>query len=108
MTDEQFFTAFPDRRCRIRPPVKQMNIDKQRAVRYLDECELEFRSLGAHNKDRRRIIVWRVPEGNPYYDPLKRKLLKVPFLLFADETVEDTDEILMSILHGIMEQARHG
>jgi hypothetical protein len=107
MTDEQFFTAFPDRRCRIRPPERQLNVDKQRAVRYLDENELEFRSLGPHDKNRRRIIVWRVPEGNPYYDPARRKLLKVPFLLFADESVEDNDEILMPILHGIMEQARN-
>lgn len=106
MTDEQFFTAFPDRRCRIRPPGRSLEIDKQRAVRYLDECEMEFRSLGPHRQYRRRIIVWRVPEGNPWYDPVNRKLLKVPFLLFADETVEDNDETLMPILHGIMEQAR--
>ena len=106
MTDEQFFAAFPDRRCRIRPPEKRMEIDKQRAVRYLDECELEFRSLGPHEKQRRRIIVCRVPEGNPWYDPVQRKLLKIPFLLFGDETVEDNDATLMPILHGIMENAR--
>ena len=106
MTDEEFFATHPDRRCRIRLPAKQLEIDKQRAVRYLDECELEFRSLGPHSQNRRRIIVWRVPEGNPWYDPAKRKLLKIPFLLFADETVEDRDDVLMPILHGIMEQAR--
>jgi hypothetical protein len=106
MTDEQFFAAFPDRRCRIRPPSRALEIDRQRAVRYLDESELEFRSLGPHDKNRRRIIVWRVPEGNPWYDPVRRKLLKVPFLLFGDETVEDNDATLMPILNGIMEMAR--
>jgi len=30
----------------------------------------------------------------------------VPFLMFADESIEDTDEVLAPILHGIMEDAR--
>jgi len=106
MTDEEFFTVFPDRHYRIRKPDKALVKDKQRAVRYLDEMELEFRSLGPHDQNRRRIIVWRVPEGNPHYDPRRRKLLAVPMLLFGDESIEDSDAILGPILHEIMTQAR--
>ena len=54
MTDEQFFAMFPDRQARIRVPGKQPFKDQQRAVRYLDECELEFRSLGGHDPRRLR------------------------------------------------------
>jgi hypothetical protein len=51
-----------------------------------------------------------VPEGNPFYDPARRPLLKIPFLLFADETVEDTDEVLLPLVHQIMVDAakEHG
>ena len=75
------------------------------AARYLDECELEFRSLGGHDKNRRRLIRGRVPADNPFYDPDRPQLLKIPFLAFADETIEDTDEILLPILHDIMKRA---
>ena len=102
MTDEQFFQSYPDRQARIRLPDKVLYKDQQRAVRYLDECELEFRSLGGHDKNRRRILVWRVPKDNPFYDADKPQLLKIPFLAFADETIEDTDEILLPILDEIM------
>lgn len=105
MTDEQFFTAFPDRQARIRLPVKEMHKDKQRAVRYLDECELQFRSLGPHDPRRRRIIVWRVPRDNPHVDPHQPHLMKIPFLAFSDETIEDNDETLLPILHEIMVSA---
>lgn len=108
MIDEEFFATHRDRQSRIRKPDLVLGKDNQRAVRYLDECELEFRSLGPHNKERRRIIVWRVPEDNPHYDPLRQKLLKIPFLLFADETVEDRDDVILPILHKIMLQARAG
>jgi len=104
--DETFFQLFPDRNYHIRKPVKEITIDKQRAAHFGDECEAEFRTLGPHPKNRRLIILYRVPRDNPYYDPQKRPLLKIPFLLFADETVEDTDEVLAPILHGIMEDAR--
>lgn len=106
MTDEQFFAVFPDRQYRIRKPDLVMAKDKQRAVRYLDECELQFRSLGPHDRNRRRIIIWRVPEGNPHYDPHKRKLLAVPLLLFSDESIEDNDSTIGPILDGIMREAR--
>lgn len=110
MTDEEFFTTFPLRQARIRKPDLVQHTDKQRSVRYLDENELEFRSLGGHDRARRRIIVWRVPPSNPHYDPLQQKLLKIPFLAFADETIEDSDHVILPILEQIMQDARqhHG
>jgi hypothetical protein len=103
--DAQFFTDHPDRQAHIRVPVKMIEKNKQRAVRYGDECEAEFRTLGDHAKDRRRIILWRVPKDNPFYNPRQPQILKIPFLLFADETVEDTDAILLPIVHEIMVNA---
>ena len=106
-TDEEFFAQHPDRQARIREPHGPRAVrDKQRSVRYLSECELEFRSLGPHNTSRRRLLLWRVPADNPHFDPLKPKILKIPFLLFADETVEDRDDILLPIIHEIMMEAR--
>jgi hypothetical protein len=100
--DVQFFTDHPDRKYRIRSPLKQMVIDRQRGSHVIDECEREFRSLGDHRRDRRRIILCRVdhrgvplPEG---------KILKIPFLLFADETVEDDDRTLAPIVFEMMNE----
>jgi hypothetical protein len=107
MTDEEFFATFPDRRARIRKPVNEISIDRQRAARYTQECEREFRSLGPHNKDRRRVLLWRVPEDNPHFNPAKPPILKIPFLLFSDETVEDRDDVLLPIIHEIMTNARN-
>lgn len=96
--DAQFFTQFSDRRSRIRLPSKVMETDpRTRQTRVRDECEGEFWSLGAHDRDRRRILVWRSPEN---------KLLKIPFLLFADEAIEDDDGVLLPIIHEIMSDAR--
>lgn len=106
VTDEQFFATYPDRQTRIRAPDKGITINKQRAARVSDECEGEFWSLGPHERNRRRILVWRVSKDNPWYDTRKRPLLKIPFLLFADETVEDRDDVLLPILHKIMHEAR--
>ena len=69
--DAQFFTDFPDRQARIRLPRREPYINRQRAARFVDEEELAFRSLGSHQRDRRRILVWRVPRTNPFYDPEK-------------------------------------
>jgi len=91
-SDEAFFADHPDRNARIR-----------RA--YQGECEGEFWSLGEHQRERRRIILWRVPKDNPHYDPAKQQLLKIPFLAFSDETVEDRDDVLLPILHQIMIEA---
>jgi len=101
--DAQFFTDHPDRRSRIREPIKAMPYrDKQRAVRYLAEAELEFKSLGDHDKSRRRILVWRAPSDHRTHP---NHLLKIPFLLFADEEIADRDDILLPLIHKIMKDA---
>jgi hypothetical protein len=100
--DVRFFFQRPDRRARIRMPQMVQMLDKQRAVHFQQECEQEFRSLGPHDKSRRRIILWKILEDNPHYNPKKPGILKIPFLAFADETIEDNDAILLPILDGIM------
>ena len=92
--DVGFFFDHPDRQARIRSP-------------FGDEMKGEFWSLGEHQKDRRRVLLWRVPQDNPYYRN-DRSFLKIPFLLFADETVEDNDAILLPILHEMMNNAKEG
>jgi hypothetical protein len=91
--DAEFFTFHPDRQARIRSPIGP-------------ECHQEFHRLGDLLASRRRILVWRVPPENPFYDPVKRPLLKIPFLKFSDETIEDNDETLLPILHELMEDAK--
>lgn len=97
--DQQFFAQHPDRRARIRLPGREPHIDKQRSVRYLSECELEFRSLGPHDKSRRRIIAYRLPADHPQ---APNHILKIPFLAFSDETIADDDKTLLPIVHEIM------
>lgn len=109
MTDEQFFQIFPDRNYHIRKPEKEDVVVTKGLLRFHaleDECDKEFRTLGPHDKNRRRIILYRLPTDNPHFDPHKPPILKVPFLAFADETIEDNDATLAPILHGIMEDAR--
>ena len=103
--DAQFFTQHPDRYAHIREPRMVLTKTPQRAVHYRPEMEGEFWSLGEHNKDRRRILLWRVPEHHPAYDPKEVKILRIPFLLFSDESVEDTDAVLLPIVHQIMTDA---
>ncbi len=103
--DSQFFADHPDRQAHIRFPQKHMVINRQRGTRVAYECEGEFWSLGEHDRDRRRIIAWRIPKDNPFYDRNKPQILKIPFLAFADETIEDTDDILLPIVHEIMQDA---
>jgi hypothetical protein len=104
--DGQWFSDHPDRAAHIREPRKTLDIEKRtHQTQVLIECEAEFRSLGDHNKDRRRILLWKVPKDNIFYDPRKPAILKVPFLLYGDETVEDRDDILLPILHEIMTDA---
>lgn len=101
--DAQFFTHHPDRRAHIRMPGGPApSRDQQRAVRYLSESELEFRSLGPHDKSRRRIIAYRTPADHPTHP---NHILRIPFLAFADETISDDDETLLPILNEIMKQA---
>lgn len=106
--DVRFFFQHPDRRAHIRLPKMSPEVDQQRAAHMVGEMEREFRTLGPHRLDRRRVILWRVPQDNPFYDPKKPAILKIPFLLFGDETVEDRDDILLPILDEIMQQARGG
>lgn len=82
--DRRFFMTHQRRKARIRFPNS-------------GEYEAEFLTLGPHNHDRRRILVFRSRNN---------MIVPVPFLLHADETVEDTDEILLPILKEMMERAR--
>jgi len=106
--DVRFFFQRPDRKSHIRLPkmAQEVVIDEQRSAAYVGEMEREFRTLGPHKRERRRIILWRVPEDNPFYDPRKPAILKIPFLSFGDETIEDRDDILLPILHEIMTGAK--
>jgi hypothetical protein len=100
--DAQFFQDHPNRTVRIRLPGKQLHRDSQRAVRYLGEEELPFRSLGPHDPKRRRIIAYRTPADHPTHP---NTIIKIPFLAFADETIENSDATLLPILAEIMVQA---
>ena len=103
--DAQFFIDHPDRQAHIRKPSLVLGKNRQRAVGYVDECEREFRSLGDHDRTRRRILLYRLPRENLNYEPKKPQILKIPFLLFGDESVEDTDSVLLPIIHEIMTTA---
>ena len=91
--DVIFFKQHPDRFTHIRLPKGP-------------ECFAEFRQLGDHLASRRRILLWREPSDSPYYNPNRPRILKLPFLAFADETIEDSDKNLLPILHEIMITAR--
>ena len=93
-SDRDFFHRHPDRHAHIRLPFR-------------DEAAGEFFSLGDHQRERRRILLWCVPKQSPYYDKVHQPLLKIPFLAFSDETIEDTDEILLPIIETIMSEARN-
>lgn len=102
--DAQFFADHPDRKAHIRKPRLELHLDpKSHAVRYLDECEMEFRSLGPHEKDRRRIVLTRANVLGALFEG--GRVLKIPFLAFADETIEDRDDILLPIIEQIMRTA---
>ncbi len=100
--DSQFFAKHPDRRARIRLPGKTLYTDRQRLVRYLDEAEIQFRHLGGHDPKRRRIIAYRLPSDHPQ---APNHIMKIPMLLFADETVADDDATLLPMVHEIMKEA---
>lgn len=88
-SDEVFFAEHRDRKARIRKPLHER------------EFEVEFRSLGDHELDRRRVIVVKVkPKGVP-----GQPLLPIPFLAFGDETIADNDATLLPIIDGIMQDA---
>lgn len=89
-TDRTYFRRFPDRRYHIRNA-------------YEGENEGEFQSLGSHEENRRRIILCRV---NAMQEPLlyngKEVVQKLLFLAFADESIEDDDDVLFPIVRDIM------
>lgn len=88
--DGTFFKRFPDRSYHIRNA-------------YKGECHGEFWTLGSHEESRRRIILTRV---NAMQEPLPdNKVLKIPFLAFADESIEDSDDVLYPIVRDIMADA---
>ena len=92
-SDKMFFENHPERQAHIRLP-------------FQGESAGEFFSLGDHQRTRRRILIWRIPKDSPYYHPIKQPILKIPFLTFDDEIVEDSDDVLLPIIATIMaEQA---
>lgn len=85
--DGTYFRRYPDRFYHIRNA-------------YENECRGEFFSLGDHDKNRRRIILCRADaEQKPLPD---NKVMKIPFLAFADESIEDADDVLFPIVRDIM------
>lgn len=89
-SDKNYFVSHPDRKAHIRNT-------------YQDECKGEFWMLGEHDKDRRRIVIIRVDyEGNSLPD---NKVLKIPMLAFSDESIEDSDEVLLPIVKQLMAEA---
>lgn len=93
--DLQFFAEHPDRKSRIRAPDGKENIG-------------EFWSLGPHDSSRRRFLLWRVPKEHPAHAMFP--MLKIPFLVFSDETIEDDDKVLLPMIYEIMKEAgqKHG
>ena len=105
-TDEQFFMAHPDRQAHIRMPRLVPMLDNARRMHMVEECFGEFRSLGEHDKRRRRILLWRIPADRwgmiPNHDGHTQVIMKVPFLAYSDETIEDNDETFVPIFDEIM------
>lgn len=90
-SDMLFFQYHRDRKVHIRQS-------------YDGECEDQFRTLGFHKRGRRRILLLRADfEGKPFPD---YKMMKIPFIAFADETIEDTDAVLLPIIRDIMYDAK--
>ena len=104
MNDEQVFAANPERQAHIRLPKKELAKDKQRSVRYLDECEIMFRQLGRHDPKLRRIVVLRVAPGNEMLKNEHEHLMPIPFLALEGETIPDTDEVLLPLVDQIMKE----
>ncbi len=89
-TDGTYFLRWPDRRYHIRNAYKGENAG-------------EFWALGPHDANRRRIILCRV---DALQEPLPdNKVMKIPFLAFADESIEDSDDVLFPIVRDIMADA---
>lgn len=91
-SDAAWFREHRDRDYHIRLPAK-------------GEFTAEWRYIGPHDADRRRVMIWRIPKNNPGRRAVPDGLMRVPFLAFSDETIEDTDAVLKPIMDGIMKEA---
>jgi hypothetical protein len=91
-SDVIWFRLHRDRDYHIREP-------------FAGEQQAAWRILGDHELSRRRIIIWRVPKNNPGRHVIPDGLMRVPFLAFADESIEDDDKTLKRIMDGIMQSA---
>ena len=89
-SDEAFFQEHRDRNFRIRLPTGP------------NEFRYEFSTLGDHAYDRRLIIACR---GMIPFGP---RVMQIPFLAFADETIEDDDKTLQPIVDQMMRDAAKG
>ena len=90
MNDAAFFAAYARRQARIRLPDPGEMADK-------------YQTLGMHDVRRRRILVTRL--ARPLRRALKTDFLRIPFLAFSDETIEDTDEVLLPLLKELLDDA---
>ena len=93
LADRVWFAAHSGRKLRIRPPIG-------------DEYREIFRTFGMHEEGRRRVIVCRLPGWQMRRHNVD--FARVAMLLYADETVEDTDEVLAPILDELMREAVAG
>lgn len=93
LADRLFFLEHADRKRRIRLPVGE-------------EYRNEFRQFGWHDEGRRRVIVARIAAGLSKRHNVD--FIRIPFLLFSDETVEDRDDVLAPFLDEIMRDAQDG
>lgn len=80
------------RNARIRPPAS-------------GEFGQAWLMLGDHQVSRRRVLVWRVPANNPGRQLIQDGLMRIPMLQRADETIEDSDDVLLPMLDHMMKVA---
>lgn len=80
--DARFFAEHPTRQCHIR-------------VARDGEAAADFQALGPHEARRRRILAWKVPRGQL----AAGEIVRLSFLAFGDETIEDDDATLLPLMH---------
>lgn len=90
-SDKMFFERHPERQAHIRLP-------------FQGEADGEFFSLGEHNRTQRRMLIWRIPRDSPFYHAEQQPILKIPFLAFLEETIDDLDDVLLPIIATIMQE----
>ena len=91
-------------------PTQNLHVKETSRLLTPNALKAELPMVEASNRtvveSRRRVIVSRVDPGMARRHNID--FLRIPFLLFADETVEDTDEMLGPILAEIMRDAAAG